>query len=128
MQDHARLSRLLAFDAVSCLAMGVVLAAASGPLAGLTGLPSGLLLAAGLLLLPVAALMAFAAYRPSPALVVLIVAGNAGWVAASLGLFAFVAPNALGTAFVLGQAAFVAGLTLLEWNASRRAAPQAARA
>lgn len=128
MQDHARLSRLLAFDAVSCLGMGVVLAAAAGPLAGLTDLPSGLLLAAGLLLLPVAALMAYAAYRPSPALVALIVTGNAGWIVASLAALVLTTPNALGAIFVLGQAVFVAGLTLLEWNASRRAAPQTAGA
>jgi hypothetical protein len=47
----------------------------------------------------------------------LVVAGNIGWVAASLGVIGLgiLAPNAFGTAIIVTQATAVAVLTVLEW-------------
>lgn len=49
----------------------------------------------------------------------LVVAGNALWVAVSLFLLlgGWIAPNALGLAFVIGQALVVAALAKLEFDA-----------
>jgi hypothetical protein len=120
---------LLLVDAATCTAMGVALIAASGPIAGLTQLPAPLLSGAGVALLPVAALMALvASRRPLPAAGLrLVVVGNLLWIAASIALLVggWVAPNALGTAFVLAQAIAVAALAMLEYLALRRlAAPR----
>jgi hypothetical protein len=112
------LNAILWLDAASCAGLGLLLALASGPIAGVTGLPAGLLLGAGLLLLPVALLMATAArMRPVPRwLLLLIVDGNVAWVLASL--IVLIAglgqPTGLGVAFVLAQAAAVAVLAALE--------------
>lgn len=120
------LKPVLMLDAASCLGLGLLLSAFSGPIAGLTALPAPLLLWAGLLLLPVAALIGWAATRPVPPapLLALIVAGNAGWIAASLLVLALVPANGLGVALVLGQALAVAVLTLAEaaYLSRRRAA------
>ena len=113
------LRRLLAVDAATGLAMGVLLVAASAPLATLLGLPATLLFGAGVVLFPSAALMALAARSLRPLLVSVVVVGNAAWVLASLGVLVLLAPNALGIAFVLMQAAVVTGLTLLERRAAQ---------
>lgn len=60
------LPAVLRADAALGFAMGVALALAAGPVAGLTGLPPGLLRGAGLALLPVAAFMAWAARPAAP--------------------------------------------------------------
>lgn len=119
------LPRLLLVDAASCAALGALLALVPTPVAGLTALPPALLLGAGLSLLPVAAFIAWVATRtPVPvAGVRVVVAGNLLWVAASLVLLVsgWIAPNALGTAFVAGQALVVALLAGLEHAALRGA-------
>lgn len=118
------LRTLLLIDAATCAAMGLALGLGAAPSAALTGLPYTLLVWAGLALLPIAAFLALVALRPAlhAAGGRLAVAGNAGWVLASIGLLAsgWVQPNALGVAFVLAQAAAVAALTLLELAALRR--------
>lgn len=120
------LRSLLLIDAATCAAMGLGLSLAAAPGATLTGLPPALLTGAGLVLLPIAAFLALVALRPplQAAGGRLAVAGNAGWVLASIALLAsgWVQPNGLGTAFVLAQAGAVAVLTLLELAALRRAA------
>ena len=90
--------------------------------AGLTAIPAPLLYWAGLILFPIAALMVYAGVQATPPrpLVWLIILGNIGWVAASLALFAIIAPNALGYAFIAAQAAAVAVLALLEHSAQQR--------
>lgn len=118
------LPRLLAFDAATCLAMGAALLALAGPLAAPLGLPAGLLRGAGVVLLPCAALMAWAA-MPGPRrrlLAGVVVAGNAAWVAASVAVSALFALTAAGEVLVLGQAAAVAALAALEARALRRPA------
>jgi len=116
---------LLAFDAASCVLFGLLLVGPTDLLSGWTGLPVILLRMAGLVLFPVAVLMAVAALRPVPprALVTLIILGNAGWVAAGLCLLVLLPTTAFGVIFILAQAAFVAGLTLLEIRAAAVSAP-----
>jgi len=122
------LRTLLLIDAATCAALGLVLDLGAAPIAALTGLPAGLLLYAGLALLPIAAFLALIALRPTlqPIGGRLAIAGNAAWIAASLALLAsgWGAPNGLGVTFVLIQALAVAGLTLLELAALRRSAPR----
>ena len=116
-------ARIIWLDAALCLFTGLVLAVANAPIAAITAIPSGLLLWAGLLLLPVAAFMAFvASRRPVPALgLTLIVFGNLGWIVASLALLTgfWFAPNAIGVAFILAQAALVALFAWMEYAAMR---------
>jgi hypothetical protein len=115
----AQLRRLLALDAATCLAMGLLMTAAAAPLGGLLGLPPSLLTGAGVVLLPCAALMAATAWarQPPPALVWLVIGGNALWVLASLLVLLLFAPTPLGIGFVLVQATVVAVLLALERRA-----------
>ncbi len=118
------LRRTLAVDALTCVAAGALMAFGAAPLSPLTGLPQPLLLWAGIVLFPVAALMAFLSRRetaPAP-LVWLVVLGNAGWVAGSLAVLVLTAPTALGIAFVAAQAGAVAVLTVLEYRGLTRVA------
>lgn len=117
-QGRFDLSQILRVDALTCVAMGALLATLATPLAGLLGLPASLLTWAGVLLFPCAALMLLASRRPlSVPLVWIVVVGNVGWVLASL-IVAFVLfdPNLLGIAFILAQAFVVAVLGGLEWR------------
>ncbi|MGE0797596.1 MAG: hypothetical protein AB7G13_27070 [Lautropia sp.] len=121
----APLRVLLAVDALTCLLTGTVLVLATSPIADLTAIPAALLHGAGLALLPIAAFMAFYTTRgrvPGWALSV-IVLGNALWVLASvlLPLTGSIRPNGLGWIFLLGQAAVVAVLAVLESRAGRAA-------
>lgn len=122
MHSNPTLQNILLLDAATCVAAGALMAFGSKFVASLTGIPAPLLAWAGLLLFPVAALMIFAGLQPVPSrpIVRLIVLGNIGWVVASLGVFAFIAPNALGYVFILAQAGAVAILALLEYNALQR--------
>jgi hypothetical protein len=116
------LGRVMAFDALTCLAMGIALAAFAQHLAGPLGLPAPLLLWAGVILFPSALAMAAAALWPHRALVRLVVVGNVLWVMASIAVVATGDPTALGGAFVIAQAAAVAVLAWLEAQLSRSAA------
>jgi hypothetical protein len=122
MHSSNALQNVLLLDAATCVGAGALMAFGSNFVASLTALPAPLLFWAGLILFPIAALMAYAGLQAAPPrpLVWLIVLGNIGWVAASLGVFAFIAPNALGYVFILAQAAAVAVLALLEHSALQR--------
>lgn len=106
--------------------MGAILLAAPSALGGWMAMPPALLTGAGLSLLPIAAFMALVARVPAvPGWGVrLVVAGNVLWVAMSLLLpvTGLVSPNALGWAFLVGQAGFVALMARLEAGASSPAA------
>jgi hypothetical protein len=110
-------------DAATCLLTGTLLTFGARFLAHLTAIPVTVLLYAGISLIPVAAFMAVTATRAAlPALGVwVIIAGNALWVAASVGLMIgpWIAPNALGYAFIAAQAVAVAVLTKLELDGTR---------
>lgn len=110
------LPAVLAVDAASCAGLGTLCLAAPGLLARLLGFPPQLSLVAGAILIVSAVLIAYAARaRPVPgALLRLIVAGNAAWVAASIAVLALVPLTGVGVAFVAVQAAAVALLTIVE--------------
>lgn len=116
------LSNILLLDAATCVAAGALMTFGSNLVAGLTAIPAPLLYWAGLILFPIAALMVYAGLQATPPrpLVWLIVVGNIGWVAASLALFAVIAPSAFGYVFIAAQAAAVAVLALLEHSALQR--------
>lgn len=117
---------LLRIDAATCAGLGLLLVVASGPVAAVTALPATLLFYAGLSLLPIAGFMLLAAR--SPMLGGLAIAGNVGWVVASVALLLsdWIAPNALGVVFIAGQAAAVAVLAWMEMTALRAVARHAA--
>lgn len=112
---------LLRLDAVTCLAMGLLMAFGSQMIANLTDLPAPLLLWAGVALLPIGLFMFAVAAIPAfiRAGTWIVIAGNLAWAAASLILLlsGLVAPNAPGTAFVTIQALAVLGLAVLEMRA-----------
>ena len=120
MNASSSLRRALLLDAAASGATGALMLLAAGPLAGLTELPPGLLRAAGAALVPYAAFVLWLARRPFPArpLVVAVIALNVLWAAESAAILAlgWVAPNALGQAFVLAQALVVAGFA--GWQAT----------
>lgn len=123
------LRRVLGLDAVARGVVGLVLAFGSGLLADRLKLDPGLVRPAGLLLIVWAAAVAALALqgRPARPLVMAVIAVNVLWTvesAMSLAL-GWLQPNVLGSAFVIVQAAAVAGfagLQLFALNPSRRAA------
>ena len=121
-QSSTALSNVLLLDVATCVAAGALMAFGSNFVAGLTGIPAPLLYWAGLVLFPIAALMVYTGLQATPprSIVWLIILGNISWVAASLALFAIIAPNALGYAFIAAQAGAVAVLALLEHSALQR--------
>ncbi len=111
-------------DAAASCGMGLLLATAADSLAPLLALPEPLLRGAGLVLLPYAGLAAWLGAQPRlPRWTVRGVVGvNLLWALDSLLLLALrlAAPNGLGTAFVLLQAAAVLGFAVLQWAGLRR--------
>jgi hypothetical protein len=113
MTSSLFLRRILALDALSCVAMGLLMGLGAASLAPLLGLP-----------LPLAAFIAWLAARPAPprALVCVVIIGNLGWTAESFAVIGQSQPaiTALGTAFVSAQALAVLGLAALEYIGLRR--------
>lgn len=130
IRSYSFLRGALLLDAVATGATALLAVAAAGPLSGLLGLPPELLRGAGLALAPFVLLVAWSGSRQqAPALAVnAIIAINAAWVIASLGLLVsgFVSPTLLGYAFVIGQALIVAGFAELQFIGRRRARTQLA--
>ena len=124
-QSPGFLRRVLLADAVSAVAMGLLLAAGAGMLEPLLGLPATLLREAGLVLLPIAAFVAYAGLRKelSRRLVWAVIVVNALWVVDSFVLLfsGWVAPTILGQVFIAGQAVVVAVFAELEFFGVRRA-------
>jgi len=122
MTRNQLLHPVMLFDAATCFAMGGLLVAVAGPIAGLTELPVPLLREAGLILFPFALFVLWAARRGGGWPVQAVIAANVAWVAASLALIASPwSGSALGIAFVGAQAAAVALLTALQWRMLGRA-------
>lgn len=118
------LRQILLIDAAVSGAAGLLMAAGARFLSPMLGLPTGLLVWAGLALFPFVALLIIVARRgeASRLTIIDIIAINALWVAASFGLLAsaWVAPTLLGYAFVIAQALAVALLALLQVVGFRR--------
>ncbi|MCK6449254.1 MAG: hypothetical protein L6R19_00120 [Alphaproteobacteria bacterium] len=126
------LRNVLLADAATSAACGLLMGAGAGMLEPLLGLPAALLRAAGIALLPFAAIVAVIATRVHvvrPAVWAVIVL-NAAWAVESVLLLVsgWVAPTPFGYAFVVAQAAVVAAFAELEFFGVRRAAPVAASA
>ncbi len=101
------LSRILLLDAATGLVMGLLLCLGTVPLAHALGLPSDLLMYAGLSLFGFAAVLGFAGMQAKPPapLVWLIVLANLAWAVASVAvMFNWYSPNAVGQSFVGVQA------------------------
>lgn len=124
------LRRVLLVDAVTSGAMGLAMVAFAELFAELLQLPLDLVSQAGIVLLPFAAFVGFVASRSEPARLAVwaIIALNIVWVVESIVLLftGWVAPNALGYAFVIGQAAVVLALADFEYLGLKRSAPVAA--
>lgn len=124
------LRRVLVVDAVSSGAMGLAMIAFAELLANLLQLPVELVSEAGIVLLPFAAFVGFVASRREPARIAVwvIIAMNVVWVVDSIVLLftGWVAPSALGYAFVIAQAAVVLALADFEYMGLKRSAAVAA--
>jgi hypothetical protein len=124
------LRRVLVVDAVTSGAMGLAMIAFAELLANLLQLPVELITEAGIVLLPFAAFVGFVASRSEPArfLVWTIIALNVVWVVDSIVLLftGWVAPNALGYAFVVAQAAAVLLFADFEYMGLKRSPAVAA--
>jgi hypothetical protein len=111
-------------DAVASGATGLMMIAGADLLTGLLGLPVALMREAGLVLLPYVAFVAFVGTRSNipHGAVKAIVAMNIAWVLGSVGLLVggFVAPTALGYAFVIFQAVVVGVFAELQIIGLRR--------
>ncbi|WP_026076053.1 hypothetical protein [Noviherbaspirillum massiliense] len=120
------LRRVLLADAAASAATGLLMALGAGPLSSWLGLPEGLLRYAGLVLLPFAAFVGYVGTRQqvSRAAVWTIIVANAVWAIESIMLLVlgWVAPNALGHAFVIAQALAVGVLAELGYFGVRRSA------
>ncbi len=118
------LRRALLADAVISCATGLLMVLDAGFLASALLLPEGLLRSAGLVLLPYSAVVAYIATRVSPArwAVWAVVIANALWAVDSLALLAsrWMAPNALGYAFIIAQALVVAAFAEAQYIGLRR--------
>jgi hypothetical protein len=124
ISHSAFLKTALRIDAVTCVAMGLLMTVGSGLISDFTRIPETLLMAAGLSLFPIAAFIGFVSSRElirAPE-VWIVIFGNIGWVMASLWLLAAgtIMPNSLGVAFVALQAAAVALLAAVEYAGLNR--------
>ena len=128
MSNPLFLSRVLALDSLSCLAMGLLMGLGAAGLAPLFGLPEGLVRGAGLALLPLAAFIFWLATRRNPPrlLVWMVILGNLGWTAESFITLGQSQATGVGTAFVTAQALAVLGLACLEYVGIRKAPATAA--
>ena len=112
-------------DAVASGATGLLLIAGAGFLDGLLGLPVALMREAGLLLVPYVAFVAYVGTREriSRTAAQAVIALNIVWTVCSILLLLtdYVAPTALGYAFVIAQAAVVAVFAELQFIGLRRA-------
>ncbi|MGF7007386.1 hypothetical protein [Aminobacter sp. BE322] len=119
------LRNALYVDALATGATGLLAIVGAPLLASLLDLPETLLLWAGLALVPFVAMLVVVARRAAVSKQVLscIVVLNALWVIGSFALLVSgaVSPNALGIAFVAGQALVVAVFTGLQFSGIRRA-------
>jgi hypothetical protein len=118
------LRQALLADSVTTAGCALLFLLAAGPLEGFTGLPSGLLRAAGAILVPFAALVGFLALREtlSRFAVWTVIVVNATWAVDSILLLlgGWVQPTPAGTALVIAQAVAVAMYAELQFMGLRR--------
>lgn len=119
-----RLRNVLFIDAATCTACGLSMVLAARPFGQLANLPPELLLGAGLSLFPIAGFIAWVGAKAvhSAAALTAVIGGNLAWAAASFWLLLgnAIAPNAIGQAFIVAQAAVVLALTACEVRGALR--------
>lgn len=127
IRSSAFLRRVLTIDAVFSGVSGIAMIAFAAAFANLLQLPVELISEAGIILVPFAAFAAFVGFvasRSEPARVAVwaIIAINIVWAVDSIVLLfgGWVAPNALGYAVVIAQAAGVLLLADLEYRGMKR--------
>ncbi|MFO1118101.1 MAG: hypothetical protein U1E28_20730 [Beijerinckiaceae bacterium] len=128
IQSSALLRNVLIVDAAFSGASGIALASLAQPLATMSGLPYGLILGAGVFLMPYAIIvgsLGLCALLP-PAVVWFVVAGNALWVVESLVTLSQTAPTAFGIVTVGAQAIVVAAIAAAQAIGLKRSEPLAA--
>lgn len=120
--NNSLLRNILALDALTCMATGLLLSTTASTLSAPLGLSAALLRGAGLSLFPFAVFLAYLAKRSEiPAKPVWLAIGvNLLWVLDSALLFAWTAPTALGYAFVTVQALAVLVISGFEIAGVRR--------
>jgi len=111
-------------DAIASGAMALVLTPGAGLLASRLDLPEALLRETGLFLIAYTALVGWLAARQSMPriLVIIVIAGNAVWTVASIGLLfaSALTPNLLGQVFIAAQALVPGVLAELQYIGLRR--------
>lgn len=121
------LRKALVVDVNASGATAALVLFGAGVLSDRLGLPAPLLRGAGIVLVPYVPYVAWLAARRevTAAAVSLVIDANAAWTAASLILLisGWVAPTALGYAFVIAQALVVAALGEWQYVGLRRPAP-----
>lgn len=123
--SQSLLKKVLYLDTAASGATGLMLALGAAPLESLLGLPEALMRPVGLFLVGYAAVVALVGRQAAPngRAVMAIIALNILWAVES-GLFLATGqaqPTALGTAFVIFQAAVVGALALAQIAALRLA-------
>ena len=116
------LRQALLLDAAASGALGIVMAAAPGFVGRLLNLPTGFVLYIGLFFIVFAAGLLVLRRYPVPALVWLVILGNAAWAIASIAILftGLIAPNTLGIVVIAAQALAVAVFAELEFMGQRR--------
>ncbi len=124
-QSSTFLRWVLAADATTCIATGLLLVLGSGLLTGLLGVPSAILTWSGVSLFPFAAFLIYLAtrehvHRPSVWAAIVL---NLLWVVDSLVLAfgGWIEPTTVGVVFVVAQALAVAAFAEAEYFGLRRA-------
>lgn len=111
-------------DAAASGGMALMLVFFAAALEGLLQIPARFLFNVGLVLVPYAALVGYLGTRESlPSWIVwVVIGGNVLWVLDSvlLAMSDWIAPNALGYAFIYGQALAVAAFAELQFVGLRR--------
>lgn len=129
LRPSVLLRRALLLDALVSGANAALMVGGAGLLAPLLGLPAGLLLPAGLALLPYAALLLWLATREAVprGAVVFVIACNLLWAIDCVLLLAmqWVTPTLLGEAYVALHIVAVLGFAALQWMGLQRSALQA---
>lgn len=111
----------LLLDAASAALFVLLCLGATGTLAAMTGLPATVVAIAGWICVPSALLFLWQAFSPSRPLLAAVVAGNAAWVLASIGVwFAYFSQlTPLGHAVLIGQACAVEFFAFMEWRGAK---------
>ena len=118
MQLSNSLRIVLKLDSASCLGMAAIVLPAAGALQGALGVDSAILRGAAGALLPIGLFILWLGTRreAAAALVWLVIAGNLGWVAASLAAAqGLPGITPLGQAMIVLQGLAVLAITVAEW-------------